>query len=173
MITQTKRLWLRKMDMQDLHALCAILQDAEVMYAYEHAFSDAEVHAWIANQLRRYREDGFGLWAVIRKSDSRLIGQCGITLQPCQGETVKEVGYLFAKDCWHQGYALEAAHACCTYAFENLDAQEVYAIIRENNEASKRVAKRLGMREKTRICKHYYHMDMVHIAYAITKEAFR
>ena len=37
-------------------------------------------------------QDGFGLWAVIHKSDAALIGQCGITLQDCNGCTVHEVG---------------------------------------------------------------------------------
>ena len=43
MILQTQRLMLREMDQGDWELLCAILQDPEVMYAYEHAFSDQEV----------------------------------------------------------------------------------------------------------------------------------
>ncbi len=41
MILQTKRLYLREMNQGDFAALCEILQDKTVMYAYEHAFDDA------------------------------------------------------------------------------------------------------------------------------------
>lgn len=47
MILETERLYLRKMEQSDYSALCKILQDEEVMYAYEHAFSDEEVQEWL------------------------------------------------------------------------------------------------------------------------------
>lgn len=53
MVLETKRLYLRKMNQGDYDALCRILQDPEVMYAYEHAFSDEEVQDWLDRQIRR------------------------------------------------------------------------------------------------------------------------
>lgn len=167
MIIETKRLYLREMTVFDLPYLSAILQDKDVMYAYEHAFSDEEVHQWLQKQQLRYKKDGFGLWAIIRKSDHQMIGQCGITMQNCNGTQVKEVGYLFAKKYWHQGYATEAAEACCQYAFDHLQTDEVYAIIRDNNQASINVALRLGMQPKLTFIKHYYGFEMRHIAFSL------
>ena len=112
MIIETKRLHLREMTVFDLPYLSAILQDKDVMYAYEHAFSDEEVHQWLQKQQLRYKKDGFGLWAVIRKSDHQMIGQCGITMQDYKTAQVPEIGYLFAYKHWHKGYATEAAIAC-------------------------------------------------------------
>lgn len=60
MIIETKRLYLREMTVFDLPYLSAILQDKDVMYAYEHAFSDEEVHQWLQKQQLRYKKDGFG-----------------------------------------------------------------------------------------------------------------
>lgn len=74
MILETERLYLRKLTLADRAALCETLQDKEAMYAYEHAFSDEEADAWLARQIARYREDGFGLWAVIRKEDGAFLG---------------------------------------------------------------------------------------------------
>ena len=54
-LAETKRLILRKMTPSDREELCRILQDEEVMYAYEGAFSDEEVEAWLDRQLKRYR----------------------------------------------------------------------------------------------------------------------
>lgn len=95
---ETKRLILREMTENDLPALRKILQDEEVMYAYEHAFSEEEVIKWFENQQRRYREDGFGLWAAVLKDSGEMIGQCGITYQNLGNERVPETGYLFRKN---------------------------------------------------------------------------
>ena len=94
MILETQRLTLREMTQDDYADLCKILQDKEVMYAYEHAFSDEEAQGWLDNQLRRYQEDGFGLWAVVLKDTGEMIGQCGLTMQELGDRRVVEVGYL-------------------------------------------------------------------------------
>lgn len=167
MILETERLYLRKLTPTDRAALCETLQDKEAMYAYEHAFSDEEADAWLARQIARYREDGFGLWAVIRKEDGAFLGQCGITMQDVHGERVPEIGYLFARQYWHMGYATEAARACKQYAFETLGLPAVYSIIRENNLPSRRVAERNGMRVVGTLVKHYYGFAMPHLVYRV------
>lgn len=169
-ILETQRLILREMEQADYPALCKILQDAEVMYAYEHPFCDEEVQAWLQNQLRRYREDGFGLWAVVRKETGEMIGQCGLTWQEINGSRLLEVGYLFQKAFWHQGYATEAAIGCRQYAFAVLHAGEVFSIIRDTNLASQRVAERNGMTLRSKAIKHYYGMDMPHLIYGISAD---
>ncbi len=169
-ILETKRLILREMTQDDFPALCKILQDKDVMYAYEHAFSDDEVTAWLTKNLKRYKKDGFGLWAVILKESGEVIGQCGLTLQDIGNQKkVLEVGYLFQKAFWHKGYATEAAIACKNYAFETLGAKEVFSIIRDSNIASQNVAKRNGMTISGKIVKHYYNMDMPHLLFKAVK----
>ncbi len=170
-ILETKRLRLRRLMQADFENLCGILQDAQAMYAYEHAFSDGEVQAWLDNQLRRYREDGFGLWAVIRRQDGAFVGQCGLTWQDWEGRRVPEVGYLFRRDCWHNGYAAEAARAVRDWAFAAYGFPAVYSIIRTSNTASRRVAERNGMRPVGAFAKRYYGMDMPHVVYEIVRPA--
>lgn len=169
-ILETKRLYLREMQQSDYPSLAKILQDKETMYAYEHAFDDGETQAWLDKQIKRYREDGFGLWAVIQKETEEMIGQCGLTMQEWDGRRVLEVGYLFQRAYWHQGYATEAAVACKEYAFECLGAQEVFSIIRDTNFASQNVAKRNGMTVKGSFVKHYYGIDMPHLVYSAARE---
>lgn len=164
-ILKTQRLILREMKQTDYNSLCKILQDKEVMYAYEHAFSNEEAQAWLNNQFRRYKEDGFGLWAVILKDTNEMIGQCGLTMQDVNQDKVLEVGYLFQKNYWHNGYATEAAIACKEYAFNELNKKEVYTIIRDTNLASQKVAIRNGMTKCGEFVKHYYNMDMPHYLY--------
>jgi len=169
-IMQTDRLYLREMTQEDYPSLCKMLQDEDVMYAYAHAFSDEEAHNWLNNQIARYGRYGFGLWAVILKKTGEMIGQCGLTIQDYNGKEVVEVGYLFQKAQWHQGYATEAAIACRNYAFEKLGVEEVYSIIRDNNIASQQVAKRNGMRLCGEFVKHYYGIDMPHLVFSVKNE---
>ena len=145
MILETERLYLREMNQNDFGSLCKILQDEKAMYAYEGAFSDEEVQEWLDRQIARYQKWGFGLWAVILKETNEMIGQCGLTMQPWKETEVLEIGYLFQRLYWHNGYAIEAARACKKYAFEKLDAKEVCSIIRDTNTASQNVAVRNGM----------------------------
>jgi len=170
MMIDTQRLLLREMGPSDLPALRKILQDAEVMYAYEHAFDEDEVRAWYDKQRRNYREDGFGLWAVVLKETGEMIGDCGLTWQDCGGDRVLEIGYHLQKAHWHRGYAIEAAAACKRWAFDTLSADEVFSIIRENNVPSQNVAKRNGMEVRKTFIKHYYGMDMPHLAFSIKRE---
>ena len=46
-ILETERLLLRGLEQGDFKDVCKLLQDDEVMYAYEGAFNDQEVQNWI------------------------------------------------------------------------------------------------------------------------------
>lgn len=173
MIFETEHLCLRALTLDDRTDLCEILQDAETMYAYEHAFSDVEVDEWLERQLARYKKDGFGLWAVIRKEDGAFVGQTGLTMQDVGGQMVPEAGYLLKRKYWHMGFATEAAVGCRDHAFNVLNLDAVYSIIRENNAASRAVAERNGMTVVDRMVKHYYNMDMPHLVYRVTRQEMR
>lgn len=169
MVLETERLWLREMVHSDFYDLCKILQDKDVMYAYNHAFRNEEVSQWLDKQLLSYKKEGFGLWSVILKENNMMIGQCGLTMQPYGDKEVLEIGYLFQKSYWHNGYALEAAKACKKYAFLTCNAPAVYSIIRDTNRASQMVAIRNGMQPCGKIVKRYYNTDMPHIVYVVHK----
>ena len=185
-ILETERLLLRGLEQGDFKDVCKLLQDDEVMYAYEGAFNDQEVQNWLDRQFGRYRHDGFGLWGVVEKGSNELIGQCGITYQEFDGKRVPEIGYLFRKEFWHKGFAIEAAVACREYAFHTLGFEEVYSIIRDTNIASQKVARRNGMQKVARrngmqkvarrngmqkvatFIKHYRGVDMPHFVYKVS-----
>lgn len=168
-ITETERIYLRELEEVDYDDLCEILQDAETMYAYEHAFTDIEVRNWLNKQFDRYRQFGFGLWAVIEKNQDNFIGQVGLSIQEVNGIEELEIGYLIKRRFWHQGYATEAAIACRDYAFYHLHKDRVVSIIRDTNLASQNVAKRLGMKVECLFVKHYYNMDLPHYLYSMCK----
>lgn len=169
MILETERLALRELDQSDFAALRAILQDEAVMYAYEHAFTNREVQAWLDRQRDRYAKDGFGLWAMVEKATGEMMGQCGLTLQDWGERQVPEIGYHLRRDRWRQGFAIEAAAACREYGFHTLNFPELFSIIRDNNHPSQRVALRNGMALRGSFVKHYQGVDMPHLVFSVKR----
>ncbi len=169
MILETERLYLREMNQSDFEDLAEILQNSRVMYAYEHDFSDNDVQEWLDRQITRYKKYGFGLWAVILKNTDEMIGQAGLTMQSYKGTEVLEIGYLLKERFWHHGYASEAANGCKKYAFEQLNRDKVYSIIKSDNYASMKVAKSMGMKKEDEFVTQYYNGDMLHFLYSIYK----
>lgn len=167
-ILETDRLVLRRLTWDDRPALCAILQDDKTMTHYGGAFDEAMTDAWLQRQLDRYEAFGIGLWAVIRKTDGDLIGQCGLTWQPWKNRQVLEIGYLFNRKYWHQGYAAEAAAACRDLALDQLQAEEVCCIIRDTNKPSQKTALRIGMKPQDTEIRHYRGQDMPHTRYVLS-----
>ena len=165
-IMETDRLYLREMTQADHPALCRILCDAEVMrVAYETPFSETEAQHWIERHLVRYKQYGFGLWAVILKETDEMIGQCGLTWQKWKDMPMLEIGYLFQKAHWGKGYAAEAARACRDYAFSVLHADRVCSMIRDTHTASQKVALRCGMQKIDRDHKNFRNTDMEFFLY--------
>ena len=169
MVFETDRLILREMSHADLPALKAILQNPNVMYAYGHSFTDHDVQTWLARQKGRYAEYGFGLWAVILKTSGKMIGQCGLTMQPYKNVRVLEIGYLLNENFWHCGYASEAALGCKEYAFKKLRREKVYSIIKADNISSIKVAERIGMEKEAEFVTRYYGGDMLHYLYSVSR----
>lgn len=67
MILEMRRLVIREMKTDDHNALYAILGDPDVMKYYPCTFDKERVRGWIERNRSRYREEGFGLWAVCLK----------------------------------------------------------------------------------------------------------
>ncbi|MBL1227409.1 GNAT family N-acetyltransferase [Enterococcus sp. BWR-S5] len=148
------------------------LQDAEVMYAYEHAFSDEEVENWLNWNIDNYQNYGYGLWGIKDTELNVIVGECGLTRQQVDGIDYLEIGYHLKKKYWHKGYAIEAAELCKKYAFEQTDTPAVVSIIRDTNLSSMKVAIRNGMLPEKRFVKHYQGIDMPHYLFAINRKDY-
>ena len=76
-IIETERLFLREMSMDDYDALYKVLADPEIMQHYPYSFDEERVRSWIERNMNRYKDNGFGLWAVCLKDTAEMIGDCG------------------------------------------------------------------------------------------------
>lgn len=168
-ILETSRLILREFRPTDADVLARVLSDPETMRFYPAPYDRAGVENWIARNLRRYPDDGHGLWAMILKATGELIGDCGLTVQDVDGTHEIEIGYHVRRDLWGQGLATEAARACRDYGFARLPVERIISLIRPENLPSRRVAEKNGMT----IWKDVTRQNLQHLVYAIRRERWQ
>ena len=146
MILKTERLILRELTYDDYAALYAVLADSDIMQHYPNTFDEARVRGWIEKNMRRYREEGFGLWAVVVKETGEMIGDCGITMQNIHGAMLPEIGYHIRADRQRRGYASEAAAGCIRWAFDHYGFPAVYSYMKYTNIPSQKTAMKNGLK---------------------------
>lgn len=147
MVLRTERLVLREYNSADFDALFEILSDEETMRHYPKPFDDEMTRKWIEKNIQRYKEDGFGLWAVILEETGEFIGDCGLTIQNIDGELLPEIGYHIHKKYWRQGFGSEAAKAVRDWSFENTEYDCLYSYMKYTNTASYCTAIAAGMKK--------------------------
>lgn len=106
---------------------------------------EARSRHWIEKQLLRYKENKFGLQALVHPDTGEWIGQCGLLLQEVDGREELEVGYHIFKKYWGKGFAPEAARLLMNYAFDHKLNNTIISIIHVHNIKSQRVALKNGL----------------------------
>ncbi|WP_077624312.1 GNAT family N-acetyltransferase [Sediminibacillus massiliensis] len=144
-VIKTERLRLRTMQPEDLDNLQKIFSDPEAMRYYPSLKDSEETKEWIDWTRGNYMKYGVGLWVVEKLPDNSFVGMCGLVPQMVEGKMELEVGYLFVRTAWGKGFATEAAKACVDYGFKQVKCHQIISLIDPGNEASIKVANRVGM----------------------------
>jgi RimJ/RimL family protein N-acetyltransferase len=146
-VLETKRLILRRLILDDLDALFALYSDQEIRryfpegtLTYEETKEELE---WFLNGHPAHPQ--LGLWATIYKETNQFIGRCGLLPWTIEQRPEVEVAYLLAKEYWGQGLGTEAAQAILEYGFEQLQLSRLICMIDPENQASIKVASKIGM----------------------------
>lgn len=166
MIIETERLILREYTPDDFDGLYAILSDPVTMQHYPKPYDTAGTQRWLDWSSNNYKTYGFGLWAILLKESGEFIGDCGITMQPIDGQQLPEIGYHIHKNYWRMGYAKEAASAVRDWAFENRNFDTLYSYMKYTNVASYSTARSIGMKK---IKEYPDKDDGILYVYAITR----
>lgn len=170
---KTERLVLRPFEETDAEGLHAYLGDEEVV-RYE-PYGAMTMEECRLEAARRASDEAF--WAVCL-ADGTLIGN--LYLSGADEFGTREIGYVFARACWHKGYATEAARRLMAYAFERLATRRIIALCDMRNAASFALMERLGMRREGEFKKNVGFKTDAHgntiwtdsYQYAILKEEF-
>jgi len=143
---ETQRLRLRLWRDDDLDNMCAVYMDPEVTRYIATGWADHidKVRERMERQARRWREHGFGIWAVEDRETGEFLGRSG--LQHLDQTDEVEVGYIFLQKGWGKGYATEAARASLRYGFDYLGLDRIVACAYPENTASRNVMTKMGMR---------------------------
>lgn len=120
MLIETERMIVRDFNSADVNDLYEILSDEETMKNCEPAYS--------FEKTQKFLEDfcivNNGAFAAVLKDSKKVIGY--ILFKPWE-ESVYEIGWIFNKKYWRQGYAYEACSELIAHGFRELNVHKVVA----------------------------------------------
>ena len=144
-IFETERIFGRHIERSDAKNMLAVYGDQEGMrFVGDGKPLDLDAcKGWIEIIFKKYDKWGYGMSALVRRTDGDVIGFCGLVHPNDQVET--EVKYALRKDCWGQGYATEAVAALLAYGQRGFNIEYMIATVNPANIASQRVLEKAGM----------------------------
>ena len=93
-----------------------------------------------ATALEKQREYAF---AIVHRASGRLVGACGVN-QIDESNARANLGYWIRSSATRNGYASQASGMLARWAFEELGLQRVEVVAAVGNNASQRVAAKMG-----------------------------
>jgi RimJ/RimL family protein N-acetyltransferase len=152
---ETARLILRGYVAEDFEPYAAMWADEDVVRFIGGKVSSRE-QSWQRFLARKggWGEMGFGFFAVIEKATGQLVGEAGfhearrMIAPPLEGTL--EAGWALMPSAQGWGYATEAMQAAIGWAEAKFAGQRMTCLIDPDNQASLRVAGKLGFKEFAR-----------------------
>jgi RimJ/RimL family protein N-acetyltransferase len=138
------RLVLRMPAEADIDAITQACQDPEIQRWVPVPVPYERAHAaqFVASRPERWAaDDGEMTFAVTDARDGRLLGMVGLHAHDA---TMREIGFWTAPWARGQGVMTAAARLVCQFGFEVLGLQRVEWWASVGNQASRRVAEKLG-----------------------------
>jgi RimJ/RimL family protein N-acetyltransferase len=125
-------------------------------------FSHAEIAEMLADDLRHWRDAGFGPWVLIDGEGEELVGRVGLHRTSVGGELVTELAWTIHPGRQGRGLATAAAVEGLALA-RSAGLPELVALVLPANVASCRVAEKVGMRSSAEVT----HAGLPHLLYRI------
>lgn len=143
-ILTTKRLLVREFEMSDLDDLFALYQYDGMTDYMEGLFPYEEEKKYQKAYIEcMYHYFGFGMWLVFEKESGKLVGRAGFEQREDLDDEI-ELGYAIGTPFWGKGYATEVCKGILSYIKEEFWFERVNCLIEPENNASIRVAEKLG-----------------------------
>jgi ribosomal-protein-alanine N-acetyltransferase len=148
---ETARLRLTAFGDRHFEAYASMLADASSTRFVGDGQPLDRMNAWrsMAMLLGHWTLRGYGMWAVELRDSGEFVGRVG--LHHPEGWPDLELGWMLMPAQRGHGYATEAGRAALQFAFDEVKAMRLISLIRFENTASERVARRLGARQATTI----------------------
>lgn len=146
-VLETDRLLLRPMrvsDAQDMYEYASNPDVTRYLLWRPHD-TPSYTRSYLEYLGGRYRLGSCREWAVILKSEGRMIGTSGFAAIDCPNR-VGELGYVLNPAYRGQGFSPEAARRVISFGFDVLGLHRIEARYMIGNDASQRVMEKIGMR---------------------------
>ena len=143
-VLETKRLKVRESTLADVEEFYRIYKEPSITRYMEDLFPQKEEEqAYMKAYIDQiYGFYGYGLWTVLLKESGRVIGRAGLSVR--EGYGLPELGFVIEAGYQRQGYGMEVCAAILKYAAEELAFEKVQALVRGENQVSKRLLAKLG-----------------------------
>jgi len=141
---ESERLILRKcmeLDYKDSYKYCCSDPDLCRLQGFDVHISDETTRRSFKEKEEQYKVDNmFYEWAIVRKEDNQFMGEIAL-VQYSEEYNAIQLGYHLGKAFRGHGYMQESLNRILKFAFEELDVDQVYALILNDNASSQKVAR--------------------------------
>ncbi|MBD3670453.1 MAG: GNAT family N-acetyltransferase [Gammaproteobacteria bacterium] len=175
----SERLILRQWQELDRAIFAHINADPDVMAYFPTTLSQQESNQLLDRLAHHIAEKGWGLWALEQIDSAHLVGFVGLqeVNDALPFSPAVEIGWRLAREYWGQGFATEAAKRVLTFAFEELELNEIVSFTSIHNTRSRAVMERLGMLDSHNDFDHpalpQGHYLQSHALYRLTRDRWR
>lgn len=118
---ETERVLLRDFRESDLADLHAIFGDVETMRYVEPPYTLEKTRGFLLDFCIAQKK----AFAAVHKSSGKMIGY--VLFKPYGEPEVYEIGWIFHRDFWRQGYASEICGALLNHAFTEMNVHKIFA----------------------------------------------
>jgi [ribosomal protein S5]-alanine N-acetyltransferase len=147
--TDTQRLRLRPLRMEDAGDLFEIWSDSEAMryFSFQPMQSIEQAEERIAGKLQFSTARRDLICAVELKSTSEVIGDCALFNAVAHSQRA-EIGFCLKRKHWGKGYMVEAVTALIGHGFEQIGLRRLEADVDPRNQSSISLLERLGFKRE-------------------------
>ena len=143
-VLETERLSLRPRTMEDLDRITILNADPQVMRHIAPLGSPTMGREGVAARSFSHVAIGLGYWSVFPRADEDdFLGYVGLIPGGEAGDD-PQLSYRFGARHWGKGYAFEASERLIRHGMETLDLPAIAILTHPQNEASCRLAHKLG-----------------------------
>lgn len=173
---ETKRLILRKVkeeDYQDAFKNWCNSDKVAKYVTWTKHITEEETKILYKNWVKEYDEKTYR-WAIELKKINEVIGTIDVSKNFLSFGTC-ELGYCLSDKYWNQGIMTEAANEVVKFLFEECEADTICAEFLENNPASGKVMKKVGMKYEGKLRSRIVDKNNIRndlLVYSILKEEY-
>jgi len=145
-VIETPRLLIREATPGDIPALNKIYSTVEngASNTWTLHKNIQETETMVYKLIDKYRNGKQAHWLIAEKSTGKAIGLGGFNAY-VPADNRDTLGWTLDSSVWGKGYGTELAKACIEYGFKRRGLNRIDAVVRVDNEASRRVLEKAGM----------------------------